>query len=162
MQTSPGRKISEHRFKEEPWRTTPRMCKDQTDVAAFGHKTQNTSPNEIHSDAQITVYCLYAFTQQLAGDWCQPQAFWAPCMCVCAPEQNKLPHLAAGLAAVGLHWPTSLGSPAPHYPSSGISSLCCAAILEGGVCLFPKPVCWGRWHVKAWDLRFLMVWCSGT
>lgn len=41
---------------------TPKMCKDQTDVAAFGYKTQNTSPNEIHSDVQITVFflCIYA------------------------------------------------------------------------------------------------------
>lgn len=82
---------------------TPKMCKDQTNVAMFGHKTQNTSHNEIHTDAQITVCCLYAFMQQLAGDWCQPQAFGAPCMCVCAPEQNKLPQLAAGLTAVGVH-----------------------------------------------------------
>lgn len=43
-----------------------RMCKDKTNVAIFGHKTQNASHNEIHTNAQITVYHLYAFIQQHA------------------------------------------------------------------------------------------------
>lgn len=45
---------------------TSKVCKDQTNVAIFGRETQNASHNEIHTDAQITVYHSYAFIQQHA------------------------------------------------------------------------------------------------
>ena len=45
---------------------TSKMCKDQTNVAVFGHETKNASHNEVHTDVQITVYHLYAFIQQHA------------------------------------------------------------------------------------------------
>ena len=45
---------------------TSKMCKDQTNVAVFGHETQNARHNEIHTDAQITAYHLNAFIQQHA------------------------------------------------------------------------------------------------
>lgn len=124
-----------------------RMCKDQTKVAVFGYETQNASHNEIHTDAEITVYQLHAFIQLVItsqGNCCWPQAFRALCMCVHASEQSKLPQLETGLAAVGTHWPAAEGSL--------ISSRCGGAVLRQGVCLYPKLLCQGTWCVGAWGL----------